>query len=306
MVPCVILYKLAKIWRLNLVSRGNYGLGKATHLLMTNLLFNLDHRCSKIIDDFLDCRAALLICHAASLKEHQALVELVIVFPDTCLELLKPLSIREKEFLKLGDQERVGECGPSENVATDRDNVDDFELVVELQELLHETLLHCLENVSLAILFKVVDAESPVLEVSLGEQVLVLQKEVVHSALNLVITDKSEGLRESYRLDHIDVADDVFRLSHFLVSQEIPLEKNEERSLRVGRELALVRPVQGSHNGEVPVDNEEGDLEVVVLVCLLLVPLQKVHLELLPEGLILLCLLDHRLLKAQVVGVLTQ
>lgn len=68
----------------------------------------------------------------------------------------------------------------------------------------------------------------------------------------------------------------------------------------------MIRPVQGSHNGKVPVDNEEGDLEVIVLVCLLLIPLQEVHLELLPEGLILLCLLDHRLLKTQVVGVLTQ
>jgi hypothetical protein len=273
---------------------------------MIYLVFNLNHSCSKIIDDFLDCRAALLICHATSLEEHQALVELVIVFSDACLELLWLLSIRKKEFLKLGDQERVGELGPSENVATDRDNIYDFELVVELQELLHETLLHCLENVSVAILFKVIDAESPMLEVSLGKQVLVLQKEVVHSALNLVITDESEGLREGYRLDHIDVADDVFRLSHFLVSQEIPLEKNEERSLRVGRELALVRPVQGSHNREVPVDNEEGDLKVVVLVSLFLVPLQEVHLELLPEGLVLLCLLDHRLLKTQVVGVLTK
>jgi hypothetical protein len=273
---------------------------------VTNLVFNLNHRCSKIVDNFLDCRAALLICHAASLEVHQALVELVIVFANTCLELLKILSVREKEFLKLGDQERVGELGPSENVATDRDNVDDFELVVELQELLHETLLHGLENVSVTILFKVIDAESPVLEVSLGEQVLVLQKEVVHSALHLVITDVSEGLRESNWLYHVNVADDVFRLSHFLVSQEIPLEKNEERSLSVGRELALVRPVQGSHNGEVPVDYEEGDLEVVVLVSLFLVPLQEVHFELLPEGLVLFCLLDHRLLKTQVVGVLTQ
>lgn len=215
------------------MTRGNYGLGKATHLLVTNLVLNLNHRCSKIVDNFLDCRASLLICHAASLEVHQALVELIIVFPNTCLELLKLMSVREKEFLKFGDQERVGELGPSENVATDRDNVDDFELVVELQELLHETLLHGLENISVAILFKVIDAESPVLEVSLGEQVLVLQKEVVHPALHLVITDVSEGLRESNRLNHVDVADDVFRLSHFLVSQEIPLEKNEERSLRV-------------------------------------------------------------------------
>jgi hypothetical protein len=70
------------------VSRGNNCLGKATHLLITNLVFNLNHSCSKIIDDFLDCRAALLICHATSLEEHQALVELVIVFSDACLELL--------------------------------------------------------------------------------------------------------------------------------------------------------------------------------------------------------------------------
>ena len=196
--------------------------------------------------------------------------------------------------------------GPSENVATNRDNIDYFELVVELQELLDETLLHGLEYVSIAILFKVLDAKSPVLEVSLGEQVLILQEEVVHSALDLVITDVSEGLRESNRLDHVNVADDVFRLRHFLVSQEIPLEENEERSVRVLREQALIGPVQAPHYGEVPVDNEEGDLEVIVLVCFLLVPLQKIHLKLLPEGLVVLCHLDRLLLKAEVVGVLTQ
>ena len=163
---------------------------------MTDLVFDRYHRCSEFIDDFLDCRASLLICHAAPLEVHQAFVELVIVFPHACLELLELLGIREKEFLKFGDQEGVREFRPPENIATDRDNVDDFELVVELQKLLHETLLHSLENVSVAILFKVVDAECPVLKVSLGQQVLVLQKEVVHSALNLVITDVSEGLRE--------------------------------------------------------------------------------------------------------------
>ena len=76
---------------------------------------------------------------------------------------------------------------------------------------------------------------------------------MVHSALNLVITDVSEGLREGDRLDHVDVADDVFRLSKSLESQVIPLEKNEHRSLRVGTELALIGALQASHNGEVPV-----------------------------------------------------
>jgi hypothetical protein len=142
-----------------------------------------------------------------------------------------------------------------------------------LEELLHEALLHSLEYVSVTILFKVVDAESPVLEVSLGEQVLVLQKEMVHSALNLVITDVSEGLRKGDRLNHINVAHDVLRFSEFLEPKEIPLEKNEDRSLRVGRELALIGPVQASHNGEVPVYDVKGDLEVIVRVCLLLKPL---------------------------------
>ena len=82
--------------------------------------------------------------------------------------------------------------GPSENFATDWENVDEFELVVELQEILHG-----LGKVSVVILFKVFDDESPVLKVSLGEQVLDLQKKKVHSALHLVITDASEGLRES-------------------------------------------------------------------------------------------------------------
>ena len=273
---------------------------------MTDLVFDRYHRCSEFIDDFLDCGAALLICHAAPLEVHKALVELVIVFPYACLELLELLGIREKEFLKFGDQEGVGEFGPSENVTADRDNVDDFELVVELQELIHEALLHGLENISVAILFKVVNAQCPVFKVSLGEQILVLQKEMVHSALNLVITDVSEGLREGDRLNHVDVADDVLRLSKFLEPQEIPLEKNEDRSLGVGREQALIRPVQASHNGEVPIYDVKGYLKVIVRVCLLLEPLQKVHLELLPEGLILLCLLGHRLLKAKVVRVLTQ
>ena len=273
---------------------------------MTDPVFDRYHRCSEFIDDFLDCRAALLICHAAPLEVHQALVEFVIVFPHACLELLDLLGIREKELLKLGDQEGVGEFGPSENVAADRDNVDDFELIVELQELLHETLLHSLENISVAILFKVVNAQCPVFKVSLGEQILVLQKEMVHSALNLVIADVSEGLREGDRLNHIDVADDVLRLSKFLEPQEIPLEKNEDRCLSGGRELALIGPVQASHNGEVAVYDVKGDLEVIVRVCLLLEPLQEVHLELLPEGLVLLSLLGHRLLKAKVVRVLTQ
>ena len=220
---------------------------------MANFVFDRNHRSSKIIDKFFYCRAALLICHAEPLEKHQALVELVIVFPNICLKLLKLLTIWEKELLKLGDQERVREFGASENVATDRDNVDDFELIVELQKLLHETLLQGLEYVSVAILFKVIDADRPVFEVSLSEQVLVLQKEVVHSAFDMVITDVSKGLRESSRLDHVNVAGDVFRLSHFLESQEIPLKKDEDRCLRVGRELALIGPVQASDNGEVPV-----------------------------------------------------
>ncbi len=76
------------------MTRGHYGLSEAAHLLMTNLIFDLNHRCSEIIDKLLDCRATLLICHAASLEKHQALVELVIVFPYTCLKLLKLLTIR--------------------------------------------------------------------------------------------------------------------------------------------------------------------------------------------------------------------
>ena len=74
---------------------------------MTDLVFDRYHRCSEFIDDFLDCRASLLICHAASLEVHQALVEFVIVFPYACLQLLELLGFREKEFLKLGDQEGV-------------------------------------------------------------------------------------------------------------------------------------------------------------------------------------------------------
>jgi len=135
---------------------------------MTDLVFDRYHCCSEFIDNFLDCRTSLLIRHAAPLEVHQALVELVIVFPHGCLELLELIGFREKEFLKFCDQEGVGEFRPPENVAADRDNVNDFELVVELQELLNEALLYGLENVSVAILFKVIDAESPVLEVSLG------------------------------------------------------------------------------------------------------------------------------------------
>ena len=77
----VIPYYIAKVFRLDLVSPGHYRLSEAAHLLMTDLVFDRYNRRSEFIDDFLDCRASLLICHATSLEVHQALDELVVVFP---------------------------------------------------------------------------------------------------------------------------------------------------------------------------------------------------------------------------------
>ncbi len=85
----------------------------------------------------------------------------------------------------------------------------------------------------IAIKFKVVDAAGPLAEFSLSEKVLVLQEKCVHSSLDMIIANVSQGFGLNNCVNYLDVVGDILDGIEILMSKETPLQKNKERRLKV-------------------------------------------------------------------------